>query len=714
MKAALALLLALTAALAMATLGAAAPAGAAETCANEARRTEQGTGWLPECRAYELVSGETLVGQDSRAARAADDGGAITYYSIHPGPEATSNSYFHLASRGPAGWTIQSVGPQNEAAALFEGACEQSVFFSPDLTRNIVEISAWFPSEPAHCKRPAQLVAGEPPLTRNVLLHDMADDSYQLVNLTPETAAPENSKFIDASDDFSRIVFAERAQLTPEAPADYDYYLWHEGTVRLLTFLPDGTPVAGELVDSPAHQNSKGFVSGDGFAPLTGALSSDGREAFFSYEGKLYLRRNPEQPQSPLSGGTCTEPQLACTVEIDTSQGPGASGGGNFWRATDDGSSVFFTDANKLTADSTAVTGKPDLYRYEIATGALTDLTVDATEPANVRGVVAMSEDGSYLYFVADGALTADATPGTCPLAYPAITQCNLYVLHAGTPKLVARLSSRERWVWQEPEAGENRKTTTYYANASPDGRYLAFLSTEPLTGHSSYDPVAESYWQELFLYDAAGEGELSCASCPSGPANPGLVLATAGNYNNASEEKASWRANSVLDDGSVFFETQASLLPADTNKRADVYEFRAGQLSLISPGNFEGAAHFLDASPDGTDVFLRTPQPLIGADADSESVSLYDARAGGGFAEPAPAGPPCEGEGCRPPSEAAPALPAPGPVPPAPPGKPPCKPTKNHTCKKKHGHQHRGHKDAKHRGKDAKKRAAKQRRAKR
>ena len=60
--------------------------------------------------------------------------------------------------------------------------------------------------------------------------------------------------------------------------------------------------------------------------------------------------------------------------------------------------------------------GGNDLYRFDTVTGQLTDLTVDhnASDPlgADVQGVVAESEDGSYLYFAAHGDLATGATPG--------------------------------------------------------------------------------------------------------------------------------------------------------------------------------------------------------------------------------------------------------------------------------------------------------------
>jgi hypothetical protein len=655
---------------------------AAETCPNEAIRAEQRADALPECRAYELVTPGALLGSDGRPAMAAAQGGAITYYSTRPNAASTTSSYFFRAVRGAADWTYESIGAQDTGGTRFEGQCEQNVFFAPDLSTYILEAGWNVAGEPARCKRPAPIVAGEPDPFRNVFL-PAAGGGYQLLNLTPPTATPENARFQAGSRDFSRIVFGEEAQLTPDAPAGYDFYVWSGGALHLLTVLPDGTPTSGELVEALGH----GSVGGTGFAPFTGALSEDGRRAFFYAGTSLYLRENPEEPQSAVAGGQCTEPARACTIQIDASHGPGPSGGGVFWWATPTGSTVFFTDANRLTADSTAEPGKPDLYRFDVESGQLTDLTAHPGEAANVLGVAGIGADGTTVYFVANGALASGAAPGgTCPGTWEAPGTCNLYALVDGTTRFIGTLGGNEYGVWdgtREPSS-PRQKAGWLTSTVSPNGRYLAFVSRRRLTAFDNMNPRWEEPDAEIYLYDAAGEGgagALSCATCPSvGPANePGMSLATAGNYG---PYGASWKTRSLLDDGSLFFNSRASLIPADENKREDVYRYRGGELTLVSPGDTEDPAHFLDAGPDGTDIYFRTSQPLVGRDRDEGNFSLYDARVGGGFPEPAPTTP-CEEETCRPPAGAAPPAMTPG-VPAAEEAAPPAKKAKKKAaCRK-------------------------------
>jgi hypothetical protein len=645
-----------------ALLALAVPAAeASAACPNEVRRVEQGATGLPGCRAFELVTPPGAALGKERIARAAAGGGAVTYYTNQPAPDAVTSAYFYLAKRGADGWSTQSVGPQNMGGAQFSAICEQNLFFSPDLSKTVLE-AGWFDAfSLARCKRHEPIVPDEPTPYRNVFLHDFAAGSTELVNLTPAGATPENAKFQDASDDFTRIVFGEESKLTADAPEGFAFYLWHEGALRPVTVLPDGSPAAGALVEATPHRSKGTFVEGSGFAPLTGAVSSDGRRLFFYSGDGLYLRENPEQPQSAVVAGECLEPARACTVQVDASQGPGASGGGVFWRATDDASSVLFSADRKLTADSTAEPGKADLYRYDVDSGELTDLTADGAEPADVRGVVGAAEDGSRVYFVANGALAPGALPGGCNGDFETTGECSLYALQGGTVSFVARLSGKEPAVWQEgfEDATPRTKGNSFWANASPNGEHLAFVSSESLTGYDNFNPVTQSLDRELFLY-SAGAG-LSCVSCPAGPPqDPVLQLASAGNYGPNQGSNASWRRRAVLDDGTVFLTTRNPLASEDADGEEDVYQYREGTPHLLSRGVTTGRSVFLDASADGAEVFFRSHESLVARDRDGGDVSLYVAREGGGFAEPPPPPPACAGEGCRPPSALPPQIPVP------------------------------------------------------
>jgi hypothetical protein len=115
----------------------------------------------------------------------------------------------------------------------------------------------------------------------------------------------------------------------------------------------------------------------------------------------------------------------------------------------------------------------------------------------------------------------------------------------------------------------------------------------------------------------------------------------------------------SISDDGQrVFFESKDSLVAADTNDGVqDVYEWHDGRIDLISSGTGSNDVQLAGASRSGRDVLFATNERLLGRDTDS-NVDLYDARIGGGFAEPSQASAPCDlnGGGCEGSASSAPA----------------------------------------------------------
>jgi len=641
---------------------------AAAGCTNEAIRTEQGQAAmsLPECRAYELVSPDSVPlvqtsGGLGFGARAAGSGDAYAYFSYYPFSQATSSEWFYRASRGEAGWSIESVVPQSLASPGAHGTCEANEpDYSTELSTRVVRVGRNIKQElpeASFCGGPQEeLVVGEPRGFSNLLRAGTPGAPLELVNRATSGGSPENAQFQDGSGDLSHVVFGEDAQLTAEAPPGYDLYEWSDGNLRLVTFLPDGSPARGDLAGATSHRT----VGGDGLpvaeggtsigtATFTNAVSTDGESVFFYVGGNLYLRENASQ--EPTVDGACSEeePLGACTIEVDLSRGLGKSGGGIFQFASADGDRVFFTDESELTFPSSAEAGKPDLYEYNVETEELVDLTYDAAEAANVRGFSGASSDGSYLYFVARGALTgADAN------AHGEIAQArqpNLYLAHEGTLTFIAELESTEdRTAWgaelvpqaggapigASPQGGEVELST----RTSPDGRYFAFNSVRGLTGNAAGT-------RQIFLFEAL-TGGLSCASCLPEGASPGgearLPLPMAAGEG----ESPGHLQRSLTDRGQLFFTSDQPLVTADTDGTDDVYEFGPGGTRLISDGGGSGPSYFFEASEGGGDVFFATADPLVRSDVDN-ALNVYDARTGGGFPEPSPPDAPCAaGETCR------------------------------------------------------------------
>ena len=66
-------------------------------------------------------------------------------------------------------------------------------------------------------------------------------------------------------------------------------------------------------------------------------------------------------------------------------------------------------------------------------------------------------------------------------------------------------------------------------------------------------------------------------------------------------------------------------------SEQANVYEYREGNVSLISSGQDTRGSELDFISPMGTDVFFQTFDQLVSRDTDSQE-DTYDARVDGGF----------------------------------------------------------------------------------
>jgi hypothetical protein len=370
-------------------------------------------------------------------------------------------------------------------------------------------------------------------------------------------------------------------------------------------------------------------------------MSTDGSHVFWTSvpAGQLYVRINGTQ-----------------TIQVSATHRAGPDPNGPqpaaFLGATPSGSKVVFTSAEKLTDDATASLGAPDLYEFDVASGQLTDLSVDnvAGESANVQGVVGMSDDGSFVYFAALGDLAPPSSPvdDRAPDGTPRV---KIYLWHDGAVRRVAPMGeeSHTERNWLTSTGGGEKQS-----RVSANGRDLLFLSALPLTGQDTAGHF------EFFRYDAALD-QLACVSCPP-EGQPATVDAESdfGFLAIGLSRFASFQPRLMSSDGSrVFFETKEALVPQDVNGMTDVYEWEDGKLFLISPGRSASDAYFADASASGDDIFFTTYEQLVRGDRDT-NMDLYDARVGGGFPE-SPSNGSCSGDACTGDPSPAPSIVSPG-----------------------------------------------------
>jgi hypothetical protein len=622
---------------------------------------------LPDDRAYEMVTPADNEDADIYAPafepftgigpvpigtpapfQAAASGEAVTYAGDPvdagngSGGASIDSGNQLLARRSSSGWTQEVVAATGLHRSFYEA-------FSPELSVGVLNVRHG---------------AGEPGLLPEAdafgadyhVLYARENDTHHERALFTEFTQPEPPGpfefapvFVGGSNDFSTLVFDAPAALTPGAPAGKGVYESKLGQLSLVNVLPDGS------IEPSAQAGGTEEAGGEGYGlPEFGhAVSADGSRIFWTGTGSnpnLYVRE---------AGST--------TVQLDASQAGGAGGGGHFLAASADGEKVFFSDdaAAGLTSDTVPGSGA-NLYEYDFSDRRLTDLT--AAAEAQVAGVLGASEDGAYIYFVANGVLASGAQPGECQrqgLAYG--MQCSLYVRHAGRTTFISRLSELDGVdvspYFNGPSTGFRGDWVGGAGNRSADvsaSGALVFDSELGLTGYGSgaeevytYDPLARS-----------GEGDLECASCdPSGARPQGAMGGTVPVSNDADRVT---RAISA-DGGRVFFDSDLALLPQDTNGKMDVYEWERdgsgdceltkGCLSLLTGGTSDDSSFLLDSSASGDDVFMVTRAQLVEADR-NENFDVYDARVGGARQLAASA---CSGSGCQgvPPSPASFATPA-------------------------------------------------------
>ena len=622
--------------------------------------------------------------------QAAVSGGAITYAASNPTEEGApgyAESVQVLSTRGGHGWSSTDIVlPHSTPAPPVVGRAAEYRFFSEDLSLAVVEPFGPFTSlqpevfppdsqhtpylrhdstcasEPGTCYEP--LATGCPAETEEgepcpPLLAENAD-------VPPGTKV--GGTFEGATPDAQHVIVGGLAEWSAASPAP--------DRLALVSLLPPtkqeeakGEP--GKLAPASSLGSARG---GD----ARGAISKDGSRIVWTNTDHLYLR--------DMTLGKTVQldvPEAGCVAAEACGEGEATP---VFQIASDNGARVFFTDTQKLTEGSGAASGKPDLYMCEVPTVPaggnleckLTDLTpANSGESGAVKGtVIGASEDGSWVYFTADGMLPGTAaqgaTPGNCTFngQTGGAGACNLYLWHEGVTRLVALLGGEDFPDW-------SNELSSLTARVSPDGRYLAFTSDRSLTGYDTRDAVTGKPDEEVYLYHAptnpAGEpGSLVCASCDPTGARPagvpdsqlekgivGLGQGSWGAERGVAGSVPGWpgshQSRYLSNEGRLFFDSSDALVPQDINGNEDVYEYEppagvsgaspndtctpagasassvyspasGGCVSLISSGTGAGESGFLDASENGEDVFFVTAQSLVPRDRDT-AFDVYDAH---------------------------------------------------------------------------------------
>jgi NHL repeat len=592
-------------------------ASAAEECPNEQFRTGLSAP-LPDCRAYELVTPPDTNGRLV---------GAIDSYDTPPlvgrfptelfSPSRDSFLYMsytspllgfggangitdvYEAERTGAGWvTTRRIGPPGYEASprLPGGASSDHLFSSVNVSSGSLALEG-----------PTEYLVNP-------------DGSWELVGVGSLGSEPfAQTRYIGEGG--GHILFStgnspalsiwcslaescKVQQLEPNAPPT--------GTAAIYDRAPDGPTQVVSLLpgDVPPAAGKDALYKG---------ASKDASTVAFAIEGTLYVR-------------------------LDNAETAVASGGNpTFAGLSDDGRFLFYVLGGNI-------------HRFDTETEE--DDEVNSTGDGKVVNV---SADGSHVFFVSESQIGGKGQAG----------QPNLYAWDGAATSYVGTVLPKELestpglTKWNEVVAGAEYGLGASTARTTPDGEALVFQSAAQLTPYDNDGHV------EIYRYED-GEEAPTCVSC-----NPLAEPATADAR--LQELKLAPKPtviHNLSDDGSrVFFETKEALVGRDGGEVNDIYQWSqeeggGGELALISsgesisympddaPATYQPKPNILlSVAPDGSDVVFLTQDTLVAGAGEGGTSAIYDARANGGFPEPAlPVV--CLEEGCKPAPGPAPSLP--------------------------------------------------------
>jgi hypothetical protein len=639
-------------------------ASALGACPNETVRGVLHSEQLPDCRAYELVSPAQKLGWEVNFESADESRAMFLSYGAFLGSnQKLYNQY--LVERTSTGWVTTPL-PEPLAPGLVGTKVNDPVAVSASLSEGVFEersaSGSWLNESDYYIDSlpsgdPVEIGPVFPPSVRlSEEGQDSEEPSVAGGHLLFEIRAPGLNSNVDELWPGDSTVGGGRNTLGPGSLYEYDGTggvepklvgvrnkgaLRTDQEARLISqcgvFL--GFPEEGKF-------HNGGLFVGEAYNAV--AVSGSGWRVFFTVAGvsskgvcneagegtgpavnELYARENGSETiaVSEPSREDCA----ACRVSTPESA--------VFQGASEDGSRVFFLSSQELLEGAHGM----NLYEFDFdAAGEGRALSLVGSE---VLGVARVAESGSRVYFVSSGRLTGQ------PNEYGASAEegkPNLYVYDTEDARIafIGTLSANDSGDWRQEDERP--------VDASWDGRFLVFESTADLT------PEDSSTVKQVFEYDAEQETLVRVSVGENGFNDDGNTEAYSAEIVKPSykySENPRPKLTSVSEGGSVVFESSDALTGQAVLGYPNVYEYRAGQVSLISDGQdrsyvttaaqgrSEPSVRLLGEDPSGVDVFFTTADQLVPQDGDTQ-VDVYDARVDGGFAVAPRLS--CEGEGCQ------------------------------------------------------------------
>jgi len=701
---------------------------AAGSCPDEQARAERGSLALPDCRAYELVTppdkNGAILGEGNGSlplAVSADGRHAVTTsVQCFAGSESCTGVLVNRSepyefTRTAAGWVTRPLAPPGSSyestvwtVATPDGA---ALFAVPSAPESLA--SDWLAREEDGTLETIGPLTGEGPFELAPNYRALAEEpviaTANLSHIVYETAVP--------------VWSFDESETGGEAGYLYEYT--GPGRAPLLVGVSGG-------FESHSLISTCGVGYGTPPGPVENrrklnALSEDGRVVVFAPvpehargsacrgppSDELYARIDGEDARPGFARSvpiSVQPPAEACNEEPCEKNAADEFEDAAFEGASADGSQVFFTDTQQLTNNASQGTGSAitqechtidtpggcNLYEWECEhCDELTEAQesergsrhlVDVSEVESgdsapvegprVQGVLAISPDGSHVYFVAKGVLTGREENAAGEHAEEGAD--NLYVYSGGHRRFIARLSPvNDRRIPAELLSDEYEwdHRPGIIANATSNGAFLVFTSHRALTpGVTCEETEANPCPSQVYEYDALS-GQLTRVSIGNegfnedgngGTGNAHIVPVSQG----ASSTGEPLRTDPTMSGNGeyVFFQSPIALtagalndapIPSektspDEGLAQNIYEYHAGHVYLISDGRDTApTGGGIDGTQDpvelegsdatGANVFFSTFDQLVPEDTDTQR-DFYDARV-------------CsEGEPCTPPVSPEPA----------------------------------------------------------
>lgn len=634
--------------------------------------------YLPDCRAYELVTPPYKEGYPATPAARTVDGSRMIVKSLgaFAGAESVTElgGYYEITRRAGVGWQTVPISPPASEFSYSELDTP-----STDLHRTLWDL---------HSREQSAL-------ERYYYIRE-PDGSFVLVGPQipppaskgpPSLKAESTGSFEGASADLSDVLFSIKPPREPSVPSQ----LWpgdttadntseslyeYEGTGNAEPKLV-GVSNEGPLTsDTEAHLISQcGTGLGQEpniFGSKYNAVSASGERVFFTAVGRDDKECGGVEPPvdevfARIDGShtvAISEPSIEDCEVCNTSSGLEDA---RFEGASEDGSKAFFTTGQALLPGNSG----RSLYEYDFAasagpghpTGKIVlvsggDSTVSSPE-ADVQGVVRISEDGSHVYFVAKGVLTAkpngegataqqgednmylyerDAQYPEGRTAFVGVVRPSNTVCEEDEEVELYEVCEQDEKIW-EPRDLERPVSTT------PDGIFLVFVSSADLTrGDSSRVGQAFEYNAQTEALTRISIGQSGFNENGNTASESDVPRIPSAFYGQAFEPSIPNDSRILSENGAyAFFSSADKLTPQAISGYQNIYEYHEGNVYLISDGQDTSTVtdspgvqlYGTDAS--GEDVFFSTADRLVPQDTDAQ-LDVYDARIGGGF--PAPVSP--------------------------------------------------------------------------